>query len=185
MPSTRRSDVGTLQVQLSSPDHAVAPRRRLNISHLQTLLLENTRFHAGEEGNDEALVKELASYAPGDRSIFVNDAFGACHRSGATVTGLAAHMPRVFPGLLVRREVQYLSTHLQHPARCGTHLQHTHSASVRTDCTPANWLPVVNAVAPLTSLSARSAGPQQLCADHSPSSLVAQRSQTRLASCGR
>ena len=103
-----------------------------NNSKLQALLLENTRFHAGEEANDEALVKELASYAPGDRSIFVNDAFGACHRSGATVTGLAAHMPRVYPGLLVRREVQYLSTHLQHPARC----VHTHSASLRTKAAP-------------------------------------------------
>ena len=104
-----------------------------NNSMLQALLLENTRFHAGEEANDEALVKELASYAPGNRSIFVNDAFGACHRSGATVTGLAVHMPRVYPGLLVRREVQYLSAHLQHPARCA----HTHSASSRTGSTPA------------------------------------------------
>ena len=53
------------------------------------LLLENTRFHAGEEKNDPAFVRELA--ALGD--IFVNDAFSAAHRAHASTEGLAHLLP--------------------------------------------------------------------------------------------
>jgi phosphoglycerate kinase len=78
------------------------------------LLLENTRLHPGEESNDVVLAKQLASY--GD--VFVNDAFGVCHRDQASVTGIARHMRRCYPGLLVRKEVQYLTSKLGRPARC-------------------------------------------------------------------
>ena len=53
------------------------------------LLLENTRFHAGEESNDPDFTKQVA--ALGD--IFVNDAFSAAHRAHATTTGLAYLLP--------------------------------------------------------------------------------------------
>jgi 3-phosphoglycerate kinase len=91
---------------------------------LQVLLLENTRLHPGEESNDPALARQLASY--GD--VFVNDAFGACHRDQATVTGLTRHMRRFYPGLLVRKEVQYLTSKLRSPARCA------HSSARQLKC---------------------------------------------------
>lgn len=78
------------------------------------LLLENTRFEPGEEANDAELARQVAAY--GD--IFVLDAFGCCHRDQATVTGVARRMlPRAWPGLLVRRELRYLSQALYRPDR--------------------------------------------------------------------
>ena len=53
------------------------------------MLLENTRFHAGEEANDPAFVAELAKL--GD--IYVNDAFSAAHRAHASTEGLAHKLP--------------------------------------------------------------------------------------------
>ena len=78
----------------------------------QVLMLENTRFEPGEEKNDPALAKELASY--GD--IFINDAFGAAHRAHATTAGIAAHLPAV-AGLLMEREIEVLDGVLRAPAR--------------------------------------------------------------------
>ena len=68
------------------------------------VLLENTRFHDGEERNDPDLARELA--ALGD--LFVNDAFGAAHRAHASTVGVARYLPAV-GGLLLHREVEALS----------------------------------------------------------------------------
>jgi phosphoglycerate kinase len=57
----------------------------------EILLLENTRFHAGEKKNDPAMAKELASYA----EIFVNDAFGTAHRAHASNVGVAQYLTAV------------------------------------------------------------------------------------------
>ena len=76
------------------------------------LLLENTRFHPGETKNDEAFARQLAGH--GD--IFVNDAFGTAHRAHASNVGLAAHLPAV-AGLLLEKEIDYLSTALEAPRR--------------------------------------------------------------------
>ena len=77
------------------------------------LLLENVRFHAGEESNDEAFSKQLA--ALGD--IYVNDAFGAAHRAHASTTGIAHHLPQAAMGLLMEKELKYLQGELNAPAR--------------------------------------------------------------------
>ena len=69
----------------------------------QVLLLENSRFHPGEEKNAPELAKQLASYA----DIFVNDAFGAAHRAHATTVGVASYLPAV-SGLLMKRELDFL-----------------------------------------------------------------------------
>ena len=77
-------------------------------------ILENLRFHPGEEANDEAFAKELASYA----DVFVNDAFGASHRSHASTSGVATHLP-AYAGLLMQSEIQALQRAVdsdEHPA---------------------------------------------------------------------
>ena len=84
--------------------------RRLRPGEL--LLLENVRFHAGEERNDPAFAERLASY--GD--VFVNDAFGAAHRAHASTVGVAAYLPS-YVGLLMEQEVEALSNLLDKPAR--------------------------------------------------------------------
>ena len=76
------------------------------------LLLENTRFHAGEEKNDPVFVKQVASL--GD--IFVNDAFSAAHRAHATTEGIAHQMPAV-AGRAMQAELSHLHQALDAPKR--------------------------------------------------------------------
>jgi len=78
----------------------------------EVLLLENTRFHAGEEKNDPDFTKQVA--ALGD--IFVNDAFSAAHRAHATTTGLATLMPSA-AGRSMEQELTHLQKALGDPAR--------------------------------------------------------------------
>ena len=76
------------------------------------LLLENTRFEAGEEANDRELSQELANLA----DVYVNDAFGAAHRAHATTAGVAEFLPAV-AGLLLGKELEMLGTALEEPKR--------------------------------------------------------------------
>jgi len=76
------------------------------------LLLENTRFHAGEEKNDSDFTKEIA--ALGD--VFVNDAFSAAHRAHATTTGLAYLLPSA-AGRSMEQELSHLQKALGDPER--------------------------------------------------------------------
>jgi phosphoglycerate kinase len=75
------------------------------------LLLENLRFHAGEEQNDPEFAAELASLA----DVYVNDAFGAAHRAHASVEAVARLLPAA-AGYLLRRELQVLGELLDTPA---------------------------------------------------------------------
>ena len=76
------------------------------------VLLENTRFHKGEEANDPDFTKQVASL--GD--IFVNDAFSAAHRAHATTTGLAYMLPSA-AGRSMQAELEHLDKALGHPQR--------------------------------------------------------------------
>ncbi len=78
----------------------------------QVLLLENTRFHKGEEENDPAMAKEIA--ALGD--IFVNDAFSAAHRAHASTEGVARLLPNA-AGRSMQAELTHLEKALGNPAR--------------------------------------------------------------------
>jgi phosphoglycerate kinase len=78
----------------------------------QVLLLENTRFHPGEEANDKEFASGLAALA----EFFVNDAFGTAHRAHASNEGVAHLLPSA-AGLLIEREVRYLRDALEAPAR--------------------------------------------------------------------
>lgn len=76
------------------------------------LLLENTRFHPGEEANDPDFAKALA--ALGD--VYVNDAFSAAHRAHGSTAGVAEHLP-AYAGLALQRELDHLSQALTDPKR--------------------------------------------------------------------
>ncbi len=78
----------------------------------EVLLLENLRFHAGEEANDETFAQRLARL--GD--VFVNDAFGAAHRAHASVHAITKFLPS-YAGLLMEREVTHLSRLLEAPEK--------------------------------------------------------------------
>lgn len=76
------------------------------------VLLENVRFHAGEEKNDADLAKNFADLA----DVFVNDAFGAAHRAHASTAGIADYIPAV-SGLLIEKELDVLGKALSTPER--------------------------------------------------------------------
>ncbi|HZU22332.1 MAG TPA: phosphoglycerate kinase [Terriglobales bacterium] len=79
----------------------------------QTLLLENLRFHAEEEANEENFSRQLASLA----DVYVDDAFGAAHRAHASTVGMTKFLKQNAAGLLMERELQYLGKALEEPAR--------------------------------------------------------------------
>ena len=76
------------------------------------MLLENTRFEAGETENDPALAESMAALA----DIYVNDAFGAAHRAHASTAGVASRLP-AYSGLLLEREVSHLEAVADGPKR--------------------------------------------------------------------
>lgn len=71
----------------------------------QTLLLENLRFHAEEEANDENFARQLAALA----DLYVNDAFGSAHRAHASTVGITRFLHKAAAGLLMQKELEYLS----------------------------------------------------------------------------
>ena len=96
-----------------SPD-CVGPEAEEVASQLekgQTLLLENLRFHAEEEANDDKFAKQLANLA----DYYVNDAFGSAHRAHASTAGIAKFVKQSAAGLLMEKELQYLGKALEHP----------------------------------------------------------------------
>ena len=78
----------------------------------EVMLLENVRYEAGEEKNDEELSKAFASLA----EVFVNDAFGTAHRAHSSTTGVASFLPAV-SGFLIEKELNFLGTALENPER--------------------------------------------------------------------
>jgi len=77
------------------------------------LLLENLRFHVGEELNDDAFAQELASY--GD--VFVNDAFGTAHRAHASTEGVTKFLRPSVAGYLMKKELEYMGQAVVNPRR--------------------------------------------------------------------
>jgi phosphoglycerate kinase len=111
--------VGPLSALIEQPvafaDDCVGPDARNVIDGLEkggVALLENLRYHPGEEANDAAFAKALA--ANGD--LYVNDAFSAAHRAHASTEGLARVLP-AYPGLSMQRELEALDAALGNPQR--------------------------------------------------------------------
>ena len=78
----------------------------------EVVLLENLRFHKEETANDADFAKELASYA----DLYVNDAFGTCHRAHASTEGIAKHLPAA-AGFLVAKEIEYFDKVTKDPEK--------------------------------------------------------------------
>lgn len=79
----------------------------------EVLLLENLRFHSEEEKNDPEFSKQLASLC----DVYVNDAFGSAHRAHASTVGMTHFVPRAAAGLLMDRELEYLTKVTRNPER--------------------------------------------------------------------
>ena len=97
-------------VTTTDTDAAVAATRDATSD---VVLLENTRFLAGEEKNDATLSQSLARL--GD--VYVNDAFGSAHRAHSSTEGLAHHLRPAVAGLLMEKELEYLGRALSSPKR--------------------------------------------------------------------
>jgi phosphoglycerate kinase len=104
-----------LRKPVAFADDCVGPTAEAAVAALrdgEVLLLENTRFHKGEEENDPAFVGALAKL--GD--IYVNDAFSAAHRAHASTEGVAHHLP-AYAGRLMQAELEALEAALAKPER--------------------------------------------------------------------
>jgi phosphoglycerate kinase len=77
------------------------------------LLLENLRFHAEEEKNDPGFSKQLAALC----DVYVNDAFGSAHRAHASTVGMIQFVPQAAAGLLMDKELEYLTLATTNPPR--------------------------------------------------------------------
>jgi phosphoglycerate kinase len=85
-----------------------------NLERGQTLLLENVRYYAQEEGNDPKFAAQLAKLCD---NIYVNDAFGSAHRAHASTEGVTHYVTKSAAGLLMEKELEYLGKATSHPAK--------------------------------------------------------------------
>ncbi|HUC87061.1 MAG TPA: phosphoglycerate kinase, partial [Candidatus Saccharimonadales bacterium] len=101
--------------QITFVPDCVGPEAKAAAAALQPkeiILLENTRFHPGEDADDPAFAKELASLA----EVYVDDAFANLHRAHASIVGVTKYLPSA-AGLLVEKEVMTITGALKHPVR--------------------------------------------------------------------
>ncbi|OGW40518.1 MAG: phosphoglycerate kinase [Nitrospirae bacterium GWD2_57_9] len=89
-------------------EHLVAGMRPGDV-----LLLENLRFHAEEEKNDEGFSKALAAFT----DVYVNDAFGTAHRAHASTYGITKYVKQSVAGFLMKKEIEYLQKTVANPVR--------------------------------------------------------------------
>jgi phosphoglycerate kinase len=105
--------IGTQENVGFAPDcvGAIASEMVTQLASGQTLLLENLRFHAGEEANDPEFARQLAAHC----DVFVNDAFGSAHRAHASTEGITHFVAQSAAGLLMESELMHLGKALNTP----------------------------------------------------------------------
>ena len=115
-----RPVAGYLSELLGKPvafaEDCVGPKAEEAVARMNdgdVLLLENLRFHAEEEKNDDAFARQLASLC----DLYVNDAFGTAHRAHASTVGITKHVEKSAAGLLMEKELEYLGRALNNPER--------------------------------------------------------------------
>ena len=86
-------------------------KQTMDLKAGQVLLLENLRYHTGEEKNDDGFARQLAALC----DVYVNDAFGAAHRAHASTSGMAAFVEHRAGGLLLKKETETLYGLLRNP----------------------------------------------------------------------
>ncbi|HEV2689192.1 MAG TPA: phosphoglycerate kinase [Bryobacteraceae bacterium] len=96
-----------------APDCIGAEVEKMKPAPGQVLLLENLRFHAEEEKNDPEFAKQLASLC----DLYVNDAFGSAHRAHASTVGMIQFVKQAAAGLLMDKELEYLTKATKNPER--------------------------------------------------------------------
>lgn len=100
--------------QVAYADDCVGEATKSKVESLQDgdiLLLENLRFHAEEEKNDQSFARELGGLC----DLYVNDAFGAAHRAHASTVGITEFVEQAAAGLLMEKELEYLGRVISHP----------------------------------------------------------------------
>lgn len=105
-----------LGVPVRKLDEVVGPTVTEAVAAMQpgdVILLENTRFHPGEEKNDEELSRQLAALA----DVYVSDAFGTVHRAHASTEGVTRFVPVSVAGFLVSKEMAFFDRVLNNPDR--------------------------------------------------------------------
>lgn len=104
-----------LGIPVALADDIVGPKAQEMAAALQpgqVLLLENVRFMKGETKNDTELARQYAALA----EVFVNDAFGSCHRAHSSTVGVASFLP-AYSGLLVKKELEIMGKAISDPNR--------------------------------------------------------------------
>jgi len=99
---------GLLDADVTLADEPVGDGARKVVADLrdgQVAMLENLRFHPGEEANEDGFARQLASYA----DVYVNDAFGTAHRAHASTVGMIPHVAEAGAGFLMAAEVENLT----------------------------------------------------------------------------
>jgi phosphoglycerate kinase len=105
---------GLLNKPVAFADDCVGDEAKAKVDALQNgevLLLENLRFHKGEEQNDDAFAEQLGDLC----DLYVNDAFGAAHRAHASTAGITRSVDRAAAGLLMQKELDYLGRVISDP----------------------------------------------------------------------
>jgi phosphoglycerate kinase len=105
---------GLLKKPVAFADDCIGAEAKTKVDALRdgdVLLLENLRFHAEEEKNDDGFARELASLC----DLYVNDAFGAAHRAHASTAGITKHVRQAAAGLLMLKELDYLGRVISKP----------------------------------------------------------------------
>lgn len=102
------------EVKLAS--NCIGPDVKKQVDNMQSedvLLLENLRFHREEQENDPKFAKELASLC----DVFVQDAFGNCHRIHASMVGINGNVQQAAEGFLIKKELDYFEKAVNNPSR--------------------------------------------------------------------
>ncbi|OFW09959.1 MAG: phosphoglycerate kinase [Acidobacteria bacterium RIFCSPLOWO2_12_FULL_59_11] len=113
----------------------------LGLRNAEVLLLENLRFHPEEEANDPEFAQQLARLA----DCYVNDAFGSAHRAHASTVGMTLFFPQAAAGLLMEKELNYLTKATSNPERPYVALLGGAKVSDKIEVI-MNLLPVVDAL---------------------------------------
>jgi phosphoglycerate kinase len=96
-----------------APDSVGPEVEKMRPAPGEVLLLENLRFHGGEEKNDPGFSKQLAALC----DVYVNDAFGSAHRAHSSTVGMIQFVREAASGLLMDKELEYLTKATKHPDR--------------------------------------------------------------------